>query len=314
MISGPEGKVKGGEKTPSPASAPLVLTYLTACATVCYGLSREGTKRGPGETPRAPCSRLPPERRVEELKKKISAALYRFIRFMVWVFYPRTGVEGLDFLPEEPCLVVGNHAQMHGPIACELYFPGAHSTWCAGEMMHLREVPDYAFHDFWRDKPRSVRWLFRLFSYLIAPISVCVFNNARCVGVYHDMRIMTTFRETIGKLKAGERIVIFPEHDAPGNGLLWEFQDRFVDMARLYYRQTGKALLFVPLYVAPALRTMYLGAPLRYDPSAPADAERERIARGLSRAITGLARALPRHRVVPYRPMPKKQYPYNKIE
>ncbi|MBR4702590.1 MAG: hypothetical protein IKO91_01980 [Oscillospiraceae bacterium] len=246
------------------------------------------------------------------MKKKLSAVLYRFIRFMVWVFYPRTGVEGLDFLPEEPCLIVGNHAQMHGPIACELYFPGEHSTWCAGEMMHLREVPAYAFQDFWRDKPRSVRWLFRIFSYLIAPISVCVFTNARCVGVYHDMRIMSTFRETIGKLKAGERIIIFPEHDVPGNGLLWEFQDRFVDMARLYYRQTGKTLLFVPLYVAPALRTMYLGSPLRFDPAAEAAAERERIARGLSQAITGLARALPRHRVTPYRPMPKKQYPYNK--
>ncbi len=241
----------------------------------------------------------------------ISRVCYRIIRALVKLFYPRTKVVGAERLPDGPCVVVGNHAQMNGPIVGELYFPGPRYIWCAGEMMHLREVPDYAFQDFWRDKPRSVRWLFRIFSYLIAPISVCVFTNARCIGVYHDMRIMSTFRETIGKLKAGERIIIFPEHDVPGNGLLWELQDRFVDLARLFYRQTGKKLLFVPLYVAPAFRTLYLGEPLRFDPASDAAAERERIALGLTEAITGLARALPRHRVVPYRPMPKKLYPYN---
>ncbi len=248
---------------------------------------------------------------MEETGKKISAFFYRIILFLVTVFYPKTRVEGLEHLPEEPCLVVGNHAQMNGPIACELYFPGKHSTWCAGEMMHLREVPDYAFHDFWRDKPPGIRWFFRLFSYLIAPISVCVFTNAHCIGVYRDMRLMSTFRETIQRLKEGERVIIFPEHDVPGNGILWEFQDRFSDVARLYRRQTGKALAFVPLYVAPALKALYLGEPLRYDPEADPAEERKRLADGLSEAVTGLARSLPRHRVVPYRPMPRSQYPWN---
>ncbi len=256
-------------------------------------------------------SPLLPERAVKGMGKRISALLYRFIRFMVWVFYPKTKVEGLEHLPEGPCLVVGNHAQMHGPIACELYFPGKHFTWCAGEMMRLREVPDYAFRDFWRDKPRTIRWLFRLFSYLIAPIAVCVFNNAGCIAVNRDVRVMSTFRETLQRLREGGRVIIFPEKDSPGNGILWEFQDRFVDVARMYWRQTGEALSFVPLYVAPARRTLYLGEALTFDPAGEAAGERQRIARGLSDAITGLARSLPRHRVVPYRPMPKKQYPYN---
>ena len=61
------------------------------------------------------------------MKKKITYAIYRFIKWLVWLFYPRMKVEGLENLPEEPCLVVANHSQLHGPVACELYFPGKRS-------------------------------------------------------------------------------------------------------------------------------------------------------------------------------------------
>ena len=79
--------------------------------------------------------------------------LYRLIKGLVQLFYPRMEVVGTENLPDEPVIVVGNHTQMNGPIACELYFPGKRYIWCAGQMMHLKEVPDYAFQDFWSQKP-----------------------------------------------------------------------------------------------------------------------------------------------------------------
>ena len=116
----------------------------------------------------------------------ISKALYKVIKGAVKLVYPRITVEGMENLPEGACIIVGNHAQMNAPIACELYFPGTHYTWCAQEMMHLKEVPPYAYKDFWSGKPKSVRWIFKIASYLIAPLAVCVFNNANCIGVYRD--------------------------------------------------------------------------------------------------------------------------------
>ena len=102
--------------------------------------------------------------------KKISP-VYRGIRWLVRLFSPKIQVVGRENLPEEPCVIVGNHSQMYGPIAGELYTPGKHYIWCAGEMMHWKEVPDYAFEDFWSEKPKAVRWVFRLLSYLITPVS-----------------------------------------------------------------------------------------------------------------------------------------------
>lgn len=244
-------------------------------------------------------------------KKKISP-LYRFIKWLVWVFYPKMEVVGAENLPEDSAIIVGNHTQMNGPIACELYFPGKRYTWCAGQMMHLKEVPDYAYTDFWSQKPWCVRWFYRLLSYVIAPLSVCVFNNADTIGVYRDGRIVSTFKNTVNRLCEGANVVVFPEHDVPYNPIVCEFQDKFIDVARLYYKKTGKELAFVPMYIAPALKQMVLGKPIYFQSDIPLDEERSRICTYLMDEITRIACRLPRHRVVPYRNIPRRNYPYNK--
>lgn len=241
----------------------------------------------------------------------LSRWVYRAVRGAVRLCYRRPEIEGLEYLPEGPCVIVGNHAQMHGPIIAEIYLPGERAIWCNAEMMHLREVPDYAYRDFWPYKPKSVRWLYRILSYLIAPLSVCVFNNARCVGVYRDRRLLETFRETLRRLESGARVIIFPERDAPHNAILCDFQDGFVDLGRSFARRTGQALRFVPMYVAPALKKVVLGPPVAYDPAVDPASERRRVCGALMEAITRLARALPRHRVVPYLNIAKKDYPEN---
>lgn len=237
--------------------------------------------------------------------------VYRCIRFCIWAVYPRTKIQGIENLPEQACLIIGNHSQMHGPIACELYFPGEKAIWCSGEMMHLKEVPDYAFQDFWQRKPRYLQWFFRILSYVIAPLSVCIFNNAHTIGVYRDKRILATFRDTMKALKNGARVIIFPEHDAPCNSVLCDFQEGFVDVAKTYYKQTGEVLQFVPMYLAPALHTMYLGKPIAYCPECPIKEERERICSYLKEEISAIAYGLPRHRVVPYNNVSRKEYGYN---
>lgn len=244
-------------------------------------------------------------------KKTASAYTYRLLRWLVRLFYPRITLEGLENLPEEPCLLVGNHAQMNGPIACQLYIPGRRAIWCTSEMMHRKEVPAYAYRDFWSEKPRAVRWFYKLLSYLIAPVAACIFNEADTIAVYHDDRIVKTFRETVEKLEAGCRVVVFPEGPEPGNHIVDRFQDGFVDVGRLYGRRTGKALPFVPMYVAPRLRKICLGKPVYYDLQAPRNQERRRITQSLMDAVTEMAVALPRHTVVPYRNIPKRDYPTN---
>lgn len=237
---------------------------------------------------------------------------FRFIRRCVKAVYPKIGHQGLENIPNEPVIIVGNHSQMNGPIACELYTPGEHSTWCVSNMMFVKEVPSYAYQDFWSQKPKLLRPFYKVFSYLIAPLAAYIFTRADTIPVYHDSRILATFKKTVTRLEEGANIVIFPEDDTPRNQIINEFRDKFIDVAKLYYKRTGKEICFVPMYLAPKLRTMYFGSPIRYCATQEPAAERKRICQHLMEEITAIACSLPEHTVVPFNNVPKDQYPTNR--
>ena len=245
------------------------------------------------------------------MKHQKPSLSYRIIKWFVRLFSPKFAVQGQENLPDEPALIVGNHSQMYGPIGCELYFPGNRYTWCAGQMMHLKDVPGYAYQDFWSQKPKVVRWFYKLLSYIIAPFSVCIFNNANTIGVYRDSRIISTFKTTVKRLEEGASVIVFPECYEAYNHIVHQFQENFVDIARLYYKRTGKALAFVPLYIAPKLKTMYIGKPIYFCPEGQPQEERKRICSYLMEQITSMACSLPEHIVVPYPNIPKREYKTN---
>lgn len=246
----------------------------------------------------------------QALNDKKTPLLYRIIRWLVWLFSPKYRLTGADRLPEGACVIVGNHSHMYGPIAGELYIPGRHSVWCAAEMMKREDVAEYAFRDFWSGKPASTHWFYRLLSHLIAPLSELIFQSAHTIPVYHDTRLVKTFRETVSELQQGCRVVIFPESYKRCNNVVYAFQDRFIDTARFYYKKTGQALYFVPMYLAPRLKTMAFGEPIPFCPDAPIADERRRVCGELMYSITALAASLPEHTVVPYpNDIPRRRYP-----
>ncbi len=243
---------------------------------------------------------------------KFSRFCFKILKGVVKFVYPKIDITGLENLPDEPCVIVGNHCQLNGPIIAEICFPGKNQTWCAGQMMELKEVPDYAYVDFWRLKPKYIKWFFRIVSYLIAPLSVCVFNNAHTIAVYHDSRVLSTFRNTISELKEGNNIIIFPECEQTYNNIVNQFQDKFVDVAKYYYKKTGTELSFVPMYIAPKLKKVCLGKPVKYDTQNNSKEELIRISDILMNEITNIAVSLPEHTVIPYNNIKKKDYKKNK--
>ncbi len=218
---------------------------------------------------------------------------------------------GAENLPEGPFIVAGNHSQMNGPIACELYFPGRHYIWCISQMMDMKLVPAYAYKDFWSGKPLSIRWFYKILSYIVAPLAQCVFTNADTIPVYKDRRIIKTVELSLERLEDGNGVIIFPEDYTEHNNIVHDFQRGFVSIAKRYYANNGKCIPFVPLYICPSLKTLYIGKPVTYDPDRPIKEEQERICNYLMDAISEIAYELPRHRVVPYPNISRKEYPYN---
>ena len=244
-------------------------------------------------------------------QKKKGSVAFKIAKRIIMFFYPKYKIEGAENLPDEPCIIVSNHAQIHGPLACEFYMPEKRYTWCEWEMMNLKEVPAYVFKDFWSEKPKGVRWFFKIMSYIIAPLSVFIFNNAYTIPVYHDARLLTTFKLTISNLKQGNNVVIFPEHNVKCNHIIYDFQDKFIDIAKSYHKKTGKEVSFVPMYIAPKLKTLYLGKAIKFCPENPMKEERAKICEYLKSQITEIAVSCPEHKVVPYRNISKRRYLLN---
>ena len=244
------------------------------------------------------------------MEKKISFA-YKCIKGTVRFFYQKTKVFGEENLPDGPAIIVGNHAQANGPVACELYFPGRHATWTIAEMMDKKTVPAYAYQDFWSQKPKGVRWFYKIIAHLIGPLSECIFTNADTIPVYKDRRIFETFQQSVEAMKEGTRVIIFPECYDEYNNVVHQFQTGFVDVAKRYYRETGQEPWFVPLYVCPSLKRLVIGKPVQYNHEAKIKDEQLRITSYLMKEISEMAYALPRHRVTPYPNVSKKEYPEN---
>lgn len=237
--------------------------------------------------------------------------LLNFLEGIVKIFYRKRKMIGEENIPEEPCILVGNHSQMHSPIATELFLKNK-LIWCDGPMMNRKEIPEYTSRVFWGNKPKSVKWFYKLLGHLMARPAAFVLGNADTIGVYRDARLITTFNDTVEALSKGINIVIFPENEFEFNEIVDNFNLKFVDVARLYYKATGKSVCFVPMYHAVKLKKIVYGKPIRFNPTMPNIEQRTVICDYLKEEITRIAKELPRHKVVPFNNVGKKNYKYSK--
>lgn len=244
-------------------------------------------------------------------QKKRKNIIYKFFRILIRIFYRKRKFMGTENLPTEPCIIVANHAQFHGPLTCELFFPTQKSIWCTGEMMYYKQIPKYTYNAFWGNKPKCVKWIYKIASYLLVPIAF-LFKSSDTLAVYRDERILSTFKNTVKKLEQGDNIIIFPENEIEHNEIINEFNLNFVDVAKLYYKKYNKCLAFVPMYNAAKIKTLVLGKPIFYDPNLSMEEQRIQICEYLQKEITNLAKSLPQHIVVPHNNINKKQYPKSK--
>ena len=241
--------------------------------------------------------------------KKKKGITYKICAFFLKMIDKKVKYVGLENLPNEPCIIAGNHAQMHGPIINEFYFPTDKKIWCDAPMLNKKDFPKYAYVNFFGGKPNLFQ---KILVGLLKSVVPNGFSSSDALPVYRDMRIMKTYKATIDYIEQGYNIVILPECPDEFNEIINNFNEYFVDTARMYYKSTKKELSFVPMYYCKDLRKMLFGQPIKFDGTAPIETERKRICEYLMLEITKLAKSLPVHKVIPFNAVPKKDYKNSK--
>ncbi len=237
--------------------------------------------------------------------------LLNFIEGIVKIFHRKRKPIGEENIPSEPCVIVSNHSQIHGPVSAELYLKNK-LIWCDGPMMDRKEVPSYTARVFWGDKPKKSMWFYKMVGHIIARPASFVLGNADTIPVYRDSRLFLTFKYTVETLCNGTNIVIFPESSREYNEIVNDFNLHFVDVARQYYKESGKCVAFVPMYHAVKLKKFVYGKPIYFNPEISNAEQRVLVCNYLKDEITRLAKTLPRHKVIPFNNVGKKNFKYSK--
>ena len=250
------------------------------------------------------------ELKMKKLIKKINNILYRSLVFIIKLFYRERIFKGSSNIDSaQPCIYVGNHCQMHSPLDFEFSFPHKKKIWCISDVMSYSTAPKYMYKEFWKNKNKYTRWLYKILSYIITPFAVFIFSNSDTIAVYRNNKISKTFKDSVSALERGESVIIFPEHHKKHNNIICDYEQNFVYLAKLYYKKTGKQISFVPFYNSPKLRTIAFGEPIKYNPSIAIEKQKEDICSYLMSQTTQLAHTLPVHTVIPYENVKKSDYP-----
>ena len=234
-------------------------------------------------------------------KRKKPGLWYRFAVKLVRPFKKKmTCTYHAGPLPEGPVVFVANHAQIFGPLSAVLEMPRKVWPWVDARIMEKKTAAEFAFIDFLQGDRRRCKWFFRMLSHIVSFLLRPLLRDAGGIPVYRDRQIVRTFARSCELLNEGESLILFPEKEYYFSDYIFEIQDGFVDLARIWYRQSGRLLKFIPLYFAPGLNTVNFGEPVVYDPQADPRAERRRVAGLLKTRIHEMASSLPPHKPIPF--------------
>ncbi len=223
---------------------------------------------------------------------------YNVVAAIGRVICPRSTVNFEGGEPTEPGIIVCNHSSIRGPVMMTLYYGRPHKNWIISYALEREKTANFAFHDFFVGEGRRVKWFWRLLSKIVAKILPGVLSQAGPIAVYHDSRIIKTFRNTMAALSEGYDVVVFGESPERYSEYVNRMQLGIIDVAALYYKRTGKKLKIYPAYIEKKNRLIEVAPPIEYGPELDKNGTCEKI----SSEIDRMARGMKKHKPVPFLP------------
>ncbi len=215
---------------------------------------------------------------------------FRFLRRFLQVVRPKFKTEWEEAFIDEPCVFIGNHCGALGPIDMVSTFPLCEEckAWMNHDMVEPKLLPAYVRQDYWWKPGCKMEWLYtRTIPYIAAAIIPPVLRRAPTILVYHDMRVMTTMRQSLRWLKDGKHLIIFPEQPSGyGSHHNW-INTGFLQIAPMYYKATGKALRFYPVHIDYKEHVYRIAKPIAFDPERTLEEQTEEIAAVLAAGLRG---------------------------
>lgn len=223
--------------------------------------------------------------------KRIFGPLFLACRAYWRVTHRRQPVYGMENVGQTPAVFISRHQNLYGPVEIMSWVPLQFRVWTLYKFMTVKECyRHYSGYTY------SVRKHFgpvfsKIIAAIVSPFVTVFMRSMGGIPVYRGQRnIIDTFRESVKALNDGENLLIMPERDYLDNSSdAGELYNGFMHIAQMYYKATGKALSFYPVYPCKENGSIYIEKPIAFDPEKPFRAERERIVEALKKELNHLA-------------------------
>ena len=189
-----------------------------------------------------------------------------------------------------PSVFVCNHAGAFGPIDMCVKFPLRDKchAWVNAQVLDAKQVPAYVRQDYWWKPGSLLAPLCNVtLPYLAAAVLPPILNAAPTIPVYHDARVMTTMRQSLKWLKAGEHLIIFPEQPSGFQSHHDWINTGFLNIATMYYRATGEALTFYPVHVDYHRHVFDVAPPILFDTTQTLETQQPALVAALAKGLRG---------------------------
>lgn len=205
--------------------------------------------------------------------------LGRALRVLAKPFTYLNTIPDLSGVPE-PCVFVGRHRNLRGPIFTLMHLPREVHPWvynvfCDADSCY-KQYTNYTL---------SVRMNWRghrgsLAAWIMSRFVPSLVKNIGGIPVYRkSIQVKKTFRLSMEALLRGESVIIYPDIDYTStDDMPGQIYTGFLLLGKLYRKDTGKNLSFVPVDVNMKRRAMTMGAPIVFDGKRPYEPERARVA------------------------------------
>lgn len=190
--------------------------------------------------------------------------LFKVCRKIKYFFARKISVpEKREFI--SPCVYIGHHQNMYGPINFMTFCPVDVRMWVYNMFLNKTDCYDqfynYTFNTRYKINPVLSKIYAKALSFFIPKL----LNSMHALPVYRinslDMHnIYKTIQDSVDALINNERVVIFPDIDytskEPYTGRLYS---GFAKIDKLYFQKTGKHVDFIPVYISKSKKKMILG-------------------------------------------------------
>lgn len=217
----------------------------------------------------------------------------RLFSALKWIYQrvtPKMTIEWAEPFIDEPCIFICNHAGAFGPIHMTITFPHCDKVvaWCNDGVLTYKDCVPYIRKDYWWPEDSKLAPLYNVtIPYAASAIMPPVLRSAPIIPVHHDIRVMTTMRQSVKALKAGKYVVIFPELPDGFDSHREEIQTGWMKLCVLYHRATGKALRMYPVYIDTKGHHFKVAKPVMYDPDRSLEEQEQPLCRILEAGIRG---------------------------